>query len=346
MSCFYPQQALRLPDHPTKKGKIPLVFIGSVNNPNVNKWQGHPNLVTGLPCGQCAGCRLERSRQWAIRMMDEASLHDKNCFITLTFDDEHLNARENPMSLDKPEFQKFMKRLRKRLWNDHKRRMKPILLLAGIFSKKLVKWILEKTFKSPRYYMCGEYGEQFKRPHYHAILFGVDFPDKKLEKVVDGKYYFSSRILRELWPFGNNIITSVSFDTCAYVARYIMKKHLGKDAWLQYFEHLDLQSGELFGHRLAEYTTMSRRPGIGKAWIDKYLPDVYPRDKKFLKDRGYCRPPKYYDSQYEIVNPSDFARIKQSRVEQASKCDNSLPRLLAKEKIKKSQITVLKRNLE
>lgn len=314
MACFYPMQALRL-DSTTAKGKSVIKFIKARD---AAVFVGNPNLLSGLPCGQCTGCRLERSRQWAIRCMNEASLHSQNCFITLTFDDYHLANRDAPAtSLCKREFQLFMKRLR-------------------------------KAFPKIRYYMCGEYGEKFGRPHYHAILFGIDFSDKKLEKIDNGFRYYSSAMLRKFWPFGNNIITDVSFDTCAYVARYIMKKRLGKDAERFYFDYVDEVSGEYVGHRIPEYTTMSRRSGIGKEWLDKYLLDVYPKDKIFMRGRGYSKPPKYYDSRYEIINPSDFARIKQARVDAAldQAHDNTPDRLHAKQVVKLAQISTLKRNLE
>ena len=62
-----------------------------------------------LPCGRCVGCRLERSRQWAVRCMHEASMHMFNSFVTLTYDD-HLPEYN---SLNYKHFQDFMKRLRK-----------------------------------------------------------------------------------------------------------------------------------------------------------------------------------------------------------------------------------------
>lgn len=322
MSCYYPMQALRLFNAFTKTGANVVRVLPRFHN--IKASSSDFDLINGLPCGQCVGCRLERSRQWAIRMVHEAQLHADNCFITLTFDDHGLNSvdREvdNPMSLNKREFQLFMKRLRK-----------------SFYPKKF------------RYYMCGEYGELFKRPHYHAILFGVDFDDKKLIKIKDGFRYYSSERLRESWSFGNNLITDVSFDSCAYVARYIMKKHLGKNAWKHYFDYMDENSGELFGHRLPEYTTMSRRSGIGKEWLDKYLQDIYPKDKVFMRDKGcYSKPPKYYDSLYEIIDPLDFLRIKEARVQQAllSASDNTPERLMVKEVVKLAQLNSLKRNLE
>lgn len=94
---------------------------------------GRLNTVRSLflACGQCIGCRLERSRQWAMRCMHEASLYDENCFVTLTYDDAHLKST----SLEYADFQLFMKRLRKK------------------FADRLI-----------RFYMCGEYGEAFSRP--------------------------------------------------------------------------------------------------------------------------------------------------------------------------------------
>lgn len=306
MSCFYPMQALRLNSR-TASGKQKVVFLPKGEN---RKYKENPNLLSGLPCGQCSGCRLERSRQWAIRMMNEAQLHSDNCFLTLTFDDSHLSKRKNPMSLDKRDFQLFMKKFRKRL-------SFPI-----------------------RYFMCGEYGDLYQRPHYHAIIFGFDPVDKQLYKIKNGMRYYTSDFIRESWPFGFNVVTDVTFDSCAYVARYIMKKQLGPDAWQHYFD-------DVYGHRLPEYTTMSRRPGIGKAWLDKYLQDVYPRDEIFRSDKKiFCKPPKAYDSYYEVVNPEDFARIKEQRNLAAALHAKSTQELVAAQTIKEQQIKILNRELE
>ena len=106
MACYSPLQAFRLLDsYHSVSGKNLIVF-------------SHP--VSGrfehlqLPCSRCIGCRLEYSRQWAIRCVHESRLYDHNCFVTLTFDDTALFSRSNPFSLCKRDFQLFMKRLRKR----------------------------------------------------------------------------------------------------------------------------------------------------------------------------------------------------------------------------------------
>ena len=159
-----------------------------------------------------------------MRCHHEASLYQDNCFITLTYSDEHLPSDK---SLHVDHFQKFMKRLRKRFGE-------------GV-----------------RYYHCGEYGEKYMRPHYHACLFNFDFPDKKIWKENNGNRLYISESLSELWPFGFVTIGDVTFESAAYVARYIMKKVNG-DLAESHYERVDWDTGEVY-HLKPEYTTMSRR---------------------------------------------------------------------------------------
>lgn len=98
MPCFSPLKAWQ--SHKKKSnGKSSITFTENPTN----------TIPIELPCGQCSSCRLERSRQWAIRCMHEAQLHNENAFITLTYDDEHLPLDN---SLNLKHFQDFMKRLR------------------------------------------------------------------------------------------------------------------------------------------------------------------------------------------------------------------------------------------
>ena len=146
MVCYYPLQAWRSLDY-LKGLKSTIVFSSDTPSDGV-----YSSLT--LPCGQCIGCRLNYSRNWAIRCVHESSLHEHNCFITLTYNDENLPLNG---SLDLKHFQDFMKRLRKKV-------SVPI-----------------------RYFHCGEYGSRLQRPHYHLLLFGLDFPDKKFWKMSRGK---------------------------------------------------------------------------------------------------------------------------------------------------------------
>lgn len=306
MPCFKPLTAY-YSKHINPSGKRGMVF-----NPRQAE---APDDPIDLPCGQCVGCRLERSRQWAIRCIHEAQLHEDNCFITLTFNPESLAARENPGSLRKKDFQDFMKRLRKHF-----------------------------THTKIRFFHCGEYGEKYGRPHYHAILFGLDFDDKELINVLNGHRLYRSPTLEKLWPFGYSSIGNVTFESAAYVARYIMKKVTGEHAE-NHYQYVDQDTGELL-EQIPEYTTMSRRPGIASGWFDTYADDVYPSD--FVTVRGKkMRPPKFYDKLMEQTRPYEMEDIKADRMAAANvHNENTTPeRLAVREKVQKLKLTKLPRNL-
>jgi hypothetical protein len=266
-----------------------------------------------LPCGQCVGCRLERSRQWAIRCMHEASLYKDNCFITLTYDEEHL---PEDYSLHYDDFQRFMKRLRKRYQG-----------------------------KTIRFYMAGEYGENFGRPHFHACIFNLDFEDKYLwQKTDSGSKIYRSKILEELWPFGYSSIGEVNFQSAAYVARYIMKKVTG-DMAEQHYEEVNFTTGEII-QRKPEFNKMSLKPGIGYKWYQKYKDDVYPHDYVIVNGKK-CKPPKFYDKKYADDYPYEFDQLQWDR-EKSAKAqvfDNTPERLLVKEEVLKAKLSRLKRKL-
>lgn len=301
MACFYPLKGWKS-KHLTAKGKRQIVF---------NRNEGFSDLPITVPCGQCIGCRLEKSRQWAIRCSHEASLYNKNIFITLTYNDTYLPTNG---SLNLTHFQEFMKRLR-----------------------------FHNPKKSIRYYHCGEYGEKTGRPHYHACIFNHDFEDKVLYKETKGGRLYNSAQLSKLWPWGHAVIGSVTFQSAAYVARYIMKKINGELAD-QHYEWVD-EHGEI--HVLKpEYTTMSLKPGIGSGWLRKYATDVYPDDFVIMQGKK-MRPPKFYDHQFELIDPKEITRIKRRRVVQSKNhADNNTPeRLRVREQVQKARLNKLPRNL-
>lgn len=265
-----------------------------------------------LPCGQCVGCRLERSRTWAIRCLHESSLYQNNSFVTLTYDNKNL---PHDHGLHKPDFQNFMKRLRKH------------------FPQRI------------RFYHCGEYGEKLGRPHYHALLFNCDFPDKKLIKQgeIEEHNLYESPTLNRLWGLGLTSIGQVTFESAAYVARYCMKKVTGEQAE-HHYTVVDPSTGEVH-QRLAEYTTMSRRPGIGKLWYDRYKKDCFPSD--FITVKGIkMKPPKFYLDHLEKENPDLVEHIKNKRVISAiDSPDNSTERLVVREKVKQAQLSQIKRSI-
>lgn len=281
-----------------------------------------------VPCGQCIGCRLERSRQWALRCVHEASLHPSNCFITLTYDDDNL---PKDAGLDVTHFQKFMKRLR-------------------------------KHFKGQkiRFFHCGEYGQcdpnnpkhlnqygisKLGRPHYHALLFNCDFNDKQLISRKNDISLYTSGVLSKLWPKGFNTIGEVTFESAAYTARYITKKITGEEA-NDHYTRIYPNTG-LVAKVQPEYITMSRRPGIAAEWFNTFQGDVYPKDYVTCRGRRIT-PPVFYDRMLEAEDPELLEKIKKKRRRDAKlrEDDNTGLRLLEKEQVKLAQVGFLKRHLE
>lgn len=263
-------------------------------------------LVT-VPCGMCIDCRLGKARSWAIRCMHEASLHDYNSWLTLTYAREHLP--ENG-SLDKRDLTLFIKRLRKSLGTYSNMPLYDKAMRLQYYTSKAKKYAyrkdqpkMETLYKEVRYYACGEYGRTGTiRPHYHLCLFGHDWPDKYFWKFSKQGYpIYRSSALEGLWPQGFSTIGDLTMETAGYTARYVMKKHFGPDAEF-YYDGLE-----------PEYTVMSRRPGIAQRWIEQYLTDVYPKDYFTIEGVKYS-PPRYYDQYLEKNKPYLYAEIKDKRL--------------------------------
>lgn len=303
MPCYHPMQASFsvLPDG-KKKLRFNSQLAADAAQAFVHGYKLNSTNIISLPCGKCMGCRLEHSRQWATRIMHEAQMHENNCFITLTYSDEYL---PKDGSLNKKHFQDFMKRLRQE------------------FSDVRI-----------RYYQCGEYGDNFSRPHYHACIFGLDFPDKRFYKGTGEFKLYTSAILEKVWGMGHCPIGSLTFDSAGYVARYCTKKVNGDKAEAHY------------QGRQPEYSTMSRGSGIGTKWYEKFRSDCWPSD--YLIVRGAkCKPPRFYDEKLRKEDPVLFEKIKQSRIENATDCeDNSHRRLLAREKCQQARFKKLIRSFE
>lgn len=239
-----------------------------------------------IPCGQCAECRLKRSREWAVRCMHEASLHRDNCFLTLTYADIDGVMPMQARSLCYSHYSGFMKRLR-----DHNRR--------SYRRQYGAEW---RRHETPLLFLAaGEYGETNPltgvkdggkyRAHFHAILFNYNFPDRVPVKLIDGGEYFRSALADRLWSHGNVIIGKVEFESAAYVARYAMKKVTGDLAKAVYT--VVMPDGEII-ERTPEMLVMSKRPAIGARWFEKYGRHAYAHDAVIA--RGVeMQPPRYYD---------------------------------------------------
>lgn len=289
MPCYHPLSAWYAQERSEKTGKRPITFRFS---------EGYKDRPVSVPCGTCLGCRLERAREWAVRCMHEASLHEENSFVTLTYDDAHLPPGR---SLRPDDFVRFMKRLR------HVR--------PGV-----------------RFFQCGEYGDRFGRPHHHAVLFNCGFSDLEFYRSQGDVKLYTSMELAKLWPYGFSTVGDVTFESAGYVARYTLKKVGG--------------SSKPVPGRMEEYLTMSRRPGIGRGWIDRFISDVYPSDELVVNGH-VTKPPRYYDDQAAKAMPGSFKEVKmQRRLGAAGDPDASGRRLVVREAVKEAATKALLRDLE
>lgn len=226
--------------------------------------------------------------------------------------------------------------------------------------KRLRKHYQPKTI---RFYQCGEYGEEcincqknrkdclcgkfikaLGRPHYHAILFNLDFADKIIWQTIRGNPCYTSETLSNIWGQGFCTTTDVTFQSAAYVARYILKKQTG-DFAIPRYELINPETGEVTT-RHAEYTTMSRRPGIGADWFKKYQKDVYPDDFVVHAGKRY-KTPRFYDKLFKRTDDGEhyLAVIKRRREDDAkNRASDSTPsRLAVREEIQQEKINRLKR---
>lgn len=236
-----------------------------------DRFGGH--ITSEVPCGQCIGCTLDYASGWASRIHHEASLNKDNSFVTLTYNTPNLPG---DYSVHRSEIQEFIRNLRRKTNTDVR----------------------------IRYYGCGEYGDADfygpGRPHYHIILFGYSPPDQKVFKYGNAKIrnnqmylkrsdntIYRSKIIEDIWKKGFITVGEVSYDSASYVARYTTKKVRDKR-----------KSDEWYKGRKPEFALMSRQPGIGHDWIQRYMTDVYPKD--FFTINGVKkRPPRYYDQVYQ-----------------------------------------------
>lgn len=198
-----------------------------------------------IPCGTCYGCRMEYAERWALRCRHEAQLWERNCFLTLTYDDANIPWHR---SLEVRDIQLFMKRLRK-AYDGHTE-------------------IPESPGRRPiRYFGAGEYGSQTGRPHWHLLLFNWHPPG------YSGRgRAIELESLRDLWTLGNHEVSEFTAGRAAYTAGYAAKKVRGRIARKLRYEVYHPETGVYFEQR-PEFSFMSRRPGIGIWWFQRYQRD-------------------------------------------------------------------------
>lgn len=293
MTCYSPIQAYKSGSVNEGTGKRSMQFVRNGSFSGVRQM---------LPCGKCIGCRLEWSRRWAVRLMHESKMHNENAFITLTYDNEHLP----PVGTLVPgHLQSFHKKLHNRLLYDRG---------VGV-----------------RYYGCGEYGELNKRPHYHSIIFGYAFPDKLLySKNARGENIYRSAMLNDIWGMGECRIGAVTFESAQYVANYCLKKVDGKKRAEGHYLVYDADG--VVSERIPEFAHMSRRPGIGTSYFEKYGHEIKAHDSIVVNGREVPSI-RYYDLKIEATDPRGMELLKRKRSAKAVWSERQVDRRRTKEQL-------------
>lgn len=265
-----------------------------------------------LPCGRCIGCRMEKARQWGMRCVHEAKCWRESYFVTLTYNDESLPPGG---SLCLRDVQLFMKRLRKEF---------------------------NSTKDNPvRFFLGGEYGDENRRPHYHAMLFNLPLSDKLFYTYNKrGEALYTSARLSRLWGLGFVTIGAVTFDSAVYCAKYALKSlnvcdTSPPEVIRRYEERYHVYDADgIVYERDREFAVMSRRPGIGALYYDKYGGEIRALDTVVF-DGKEVTPPRFYDARSELLDADGFARMKRKRKRLAvlAKSDNTPDRLRVKERL-------------
>lgn len=305
MGCDFPIPAYRSEER-TPTGKRKLTFNPRQAVYSLSKYE--------LPCGKCMGCRLERSRQWAVRMMHEAKMHELNSFLTLTYRPEDV---PQSYSLQPGHLRDFMKRLR-----EHHAR--------------------HNDGAQIRFYAAGEYGDQFGRPHYHAAIFGLDFRDKRLLKRNDkDQPIYTSETLDRLWKHGQCSTANLDFESAAYIARYCVKKINGDKAADHYYRQSPMD-GRWYNVE-PEFARMSRRPGLGAGWLDQHKSDVFPSG--FIVERGVPQaPPRFYINRLTEEEQSALKKQARRRALQKDRAEKTDARRYVRAQVRDARIQRLKRD--
>lgn len=281
-------------------------------------WSPHQSYAGArpirVPCGRCMGCRLDRSQDWSTRIIHEAQCHESSVFVTPTYSNEHLPS---DLSVSIREHQLFVKRVR--AW-------------AGI---------------PLRFFGVGEYGGRLQRPHYHTILFGVDFPDKwAWSRTPVGNVLYRSERLEKLWPFGQCLFGAVTPQAAAYVARYTTKKFNGALAVTAYNRtRVDPDTGEERSWQVKpEFAVMSRRPGIGTEWFQRYAGDAFPSDFLII-DGQKRRVPNFYKAKLSDAEAQAITVARKANARRHAD-NNTESRLMVRHESQILRAEQLRRSLE
>lgn len=310
MTCYNPVPAVYNTKEYAKTGKKNIILVVHQDTEEKRKFTKaqYPEPLYKLiyiPCGKCAGCRSDNAKMWSLRAYNEMKMHERNCFITLTYNEDNPLVAKDPLclvSLRYKHFQNFMKRLRKKL-----------------------------NYPDLQYLVCGEYGTENGRAHWHAILFGIDFSeipnDKELVYVSKGYEHYKSKLLQECWsvynkefdtyiPIGYVDLANCDIDCCNYVAGYVLKKLPVGCSDPEVLPGIELVD------RCPPMVRSSRRPAIGYKWYKEYGKNACEKGFQYVRDKNdktcfKAKTPQYYFKKFELDYPDLFRNVKQKRDKKA-----------------------------
>lgn len=288
MACNKPLQAYLV----RGRGVVAPLLTSTLKWKKPDWWTGDP---IPLPCGKCRACRKAYSDMWATRMMKEMLYHDSAIFITLTYSDDNL-PRHGSLAPD--DVKNFMKRYRRMLNREDAK-----------------KGLLKEEYRKIKYFLCGEYGSEKNRPHYHVVLFGHRFDDEKfLKNSKKGGKIYESKKLSKLWKFGWANYGDVTFASCAYVAKYVTKKLTGKLAQAYETGEIDHKTGEVF-RRYPEFARMSTKDGgIGYKYYDEYKHTIF--DQGYVVIEGFQKAiPRAFKKKYQEQFPELAEEARKKRLQ-------------------------------
>lgn len=299
---------------------------------------GQKYKYTIIPCRNCIGCKLDYSREWANRGYLHSKTTHNNYFITLTYNDENIKIKDYIVDKDGMTWENENLKIGCLIPKD-----------IEIFIHNLRQHQERKYgINGLQYMLCGEYGEKNGRPHYHAILFNCYLPTDTFykPKIINNEIYYQNTIIEKYWKHGISNISTASWHTIAYTARYITKKINGK------------QSEELYSRNglIKEFFRTSK--GIGRKYYEQNKLEIYKHDKITIKTKQgtiNCQPPKYFDKLFEKEYPKEFKQIKKRRKENTKQLNNvndlkdelsRLERLKIKQSYKMDSLKALTRRIE
>lgn len=328
-------------------------------------------------CGKCRCCRFKQAAKKSAQAYCESKMHDKNCFLTLTFDREKLvkHYKEklgdnyymiNKMvamcewTLEKEHFRNFVKRLRFMISQEDERNYCISNNLTEFLYKKVGdKLVMRNRISLPKEHKkfveyrkikvlhCGEYGELGERPHHHAIIFGFSFDD-----VVNTRYYRQGKLedrnvsntLNYLWSLGDCTCDKCTYQSINYVARYVTKKITGA------------KSDEYYQGRQPEYCTQSNRRGLGYLYfLNNYKQLINTQRVSIPSKKGKILNiplPRYFRNLWREIDPKSFHKcvddniIKSQQIFENIKKNGLISNLEAKSSIINSVYKRCKRNFE